>query len=456
VFSILIYPICLIMFALCVGAVTFLQARGVSHNKILVLAGFLGVLTFLAQYFPPPWYLMEDYEKAYLPAGKAAVGDHAALAQLLSEGVLGFVNLPIVAFLFTPVAVMPFVLGEVVFLAIGALAGVLLWRELAKLLDLKTRESAILLFLAIGSGPAAYNLFLGNTSQSVMLLIVWALAAFINKRDYTAGALFACAALIKPALIIFGVYALLRGRWKVTLSGGIVCVTATLASILIFGWPMHALWLEQTILPALDGTILAHNVQSISGVVGRAIVGPENLLQWVPIHLPDLASAIIRVLQLICAVVIITSLVFLARLNRTEQTAPLEVAFVLMIPLLIPNLSWSHYLIWAFLPIALCLRGMPGLRQATSIQWLALIAAALIAQPIEWWPWFPPIVTEIFGRVIVSLPFVGVVILLSLMVKMTLAIRAGTAETGLIPESDRQTAFSPPLKIPFVTRGAVK
>lgn len=448
-FSYFIYPVLGIMFVLCLGIIMLLHKRGVSNNKIVMTAGMLGIATFLFQYFPPPWYLLVDYENAYLPAGAAAMSDHTALSGLLAKGVLGFVNLPIVAFLFSPFAALPFAVGEALFLGIGVVAALLLWRELVRLLDLNTRESALLLFLVLGSGPAAYNLFLGNTSQIVMVLIILGLGAFMQRRDTSAGILFALAALIKPALIIFGIYALLRGRWKVALSGGVVCVAATLLSIIIFGWPMHVLWLEQTILPALDGTIMAYNVQSISAVVSRAMVGSEHLLDWTPTEVPELASLISRILQLAALAVIVTCITLLARLKRTAETAPLEVSFVLMIPLLIPNLAWNHYLIWAFLPLALCLRGLPGFGQMTRLHMTALVAMALIILPIETWTFSSPLVQEVFGRVIVSLPFLGVVLLLILMVQMTLSIRNGTSDTGLIAGNVRGTAFSPKLKVPF-------
>ena len=383
--SVFIYPVCLLMFMLCVAVVLFLQSRNVSHNKIVLTGGALGAITFLLQYVPPPVWLMADYEKAYLPAGKAALGDYQALSHLLAQGVHGFVNLPIVAFLFTPFAVMPFYLSELVFLGLGGLAGLVLWRELVRITDLKAPESALMLFLVLGSGPAAYNLVNGNTSQIVLVLIVWGVMAFMRKRDATAGVLFALAALIKPALIILGIFTLLRGRWKVTAAGAGMCVAATLLSILVFGWPMHVLWLEQTILPALDGTIMAHNVQSIGGAVSRAIVGPAHLSDWTPYAVPELASMLTRILQLLIAIVIVSCLVILARRKNPEHTAPLEFSFVLMIPLLIPNLSWSHYLLWAFLPLAICLRGLPALRTAPRTQIAALIAGAFMAQPVYMW-----------------------------------------------------------------------
>ncbi len=450
-FSVYIYPICLIMFLLCLGAVMMLERRGVSHNKILITAGILGVITVFMQLYPPGWYLLGDYTKAYAPAGRAAAfGDQAAMTEVMALGVEGFVNLPIVAFLFAPFGVLPTKAGDLLFLGVGGLAGLVLWRELVIALDLKTRANALFLFLIICAGPMAGNLYMGNTTQFVMLLVVWAMIAMMQRRDISAGALFAMAALMKPALIIFGVYAVLRGRWTIAISGGAVCVTATLLSILIFGWSMHMLWLEQTILPALDGTILAHNIQSIGGVVGRAIVGGEYLLNWNPQPVPEIASIVTRILQLATIAAVITSITFLARRNRPDETAPLEVSLVLMIPLLIPNLSWNHYLIWAFLPLALCLRDLPALKAATGMQIAALVAAALIAQPVEIWPDLVPWLRELFARLIVSLPFVGAIILLVLMVRMTLAIRTGESEIGLVKPNARTTVFSPPIKVPFL------
>ena len=447
--SVFIYPVCLLMFALCVGVVMVLHGRNASHNTIVLTGGALGAITFVLQYVPPPFWLMADFEKAYLPAGQAALGDHKALADLLAKGVDGFVNLPVVAFLFTPFSVMQFHVSELAFFGLGGLAGLVLWRELVRLADLKARESALLMFLAIGSGPAGYNLVNGNTSQIVIVLIIWGIMSYMRGRDSMAGILFACAALIKPALIILGIFTLLRGRWRVTASGAAVCVAATLLSILIFGWPMHVVWLEQTILPALDGTIMAHNVQSIGGVVGRAIVGPAHLSDWTPYAVPELAVLLTRILQLLTAAVIVSCLVVLARRKNPVATAPLEFSFVLMIPLLIPNLSWSHYLLWAFLPLALCLRGLPDLKQSSGAQLAALLSAALMAQPVYMWSSSSALVQDIFGRIIVSLPFLGAVILLGLMVRLVFISRDTPPGNPLRDGKFRSTAFVPPLAFPF-------
>lgn len=452
--SVFIYPVCLLMFAVCVGVVAYLHSRNASHNRIVLTGGTLGILTFLLQYVPPPHWLMADFEKAYWPAGKAvATGDHQALSELLAQGAYGFVNLPVVAFLFSPFSVMHIYVADLIFLGLGGLACVLLWRELVRFADLKAPESALLLFLAIGSGPAAYSVVNGNTSQMVLILVIWGLIAFMRQKDMTAGILFALAALIKPALIVFGIFTLLRGRWRVTAAGAGVCVAATLLSILIFGWPMHVLWLEQTIMPALDGTIMAHNVQSISGAVSRAFVGAAHLNDWDPHPVPALAATLTRILQLLTAAAIITCLVLLARRKNVQQTAPLEFSFVLMALILLPNLSWNHYYVWAFIPLALCLRNAFPLRSARPDQIITLIAAALMATPVFMWEASSPLIQEIFGRLIVSLPFIGAIMLLGVMIKQVLSPQANAWTTPDIHTS-RPTALIPPVKWPL--RGLAK
>lgn len=440
--SVYIYPVCLAMFAACAVLVADLQRRGVSYNHIILAGGLLGAITFGLQYIPPPYWLMADFEKAYLPAGRAAVFDHSALFDLMSRGVQGFVNLPIVAFLFAPFAPLHTHLAGIIFLALGGLAGLLLWRELVRFGDLKAGESALLLFLLLGSGPAAYNLVNGNTSQMVLILIVWGIRSYMQTRDVSAGVLFALAALIKPALIVLGIFTLLRGRWRVTAAGAGVCAAATLLSILIFGWPMHAHWLEQVILPAVGGTTSAHNVQSVGGVVSRAIVGPAHLDNWDTHPVPASAILLTRTLQVLITLVIGACLLRLARRKDPAATAPLEFSFILMFLILIPNLSWSHYYLWAFIPLALVLRGpnMPDAGSGTRIA--ALVSAALMAQPVFMWHAPAPWMQEIFGRVIVSLPFVGALILLTLMVRSVF-----TSEGKGAAALDRATAFVPPLTL---------
>ncbi|OYW86667.1 MAG: hypothetical protein B7Z22_06215, partial [Hyphomonas sp. 32-62-5] len=127
--SVLIYPVCALLFALCVWLTNRQTRQGASEFKIITTGALLGGLTFALQYVPPPHWLMADFEKAYYPAGLAVLrGDHQALSELLAQGVYGFVNLPIVAFVFAPFALLPRLVSGMVFLALGLWACVWMCR----------------------------------------------------------------------------------------------------------------------------------------------------------------------------------------------------------------------------------------------------------------------------------------------------------------------------------------
>lgn len=409
------------MFCLCAWLSDRLYKRGVSELNITVVSAVLGILTFVAQYFAVPQEgRMADFTKAYYVAGRVALVDQVAFTELLSKGATGFVNLPIVAFVFTPFSFLPKPVALVLFFGLGLFASVYVWRILVRWAELNGPQSALMAFLMIGSGPVAYGVIVGNTSQMVMIAVLWGVIFMMRGKDWGAGVLFAAAALIKPALLLLGVYALLRGRWRVSLAGMAVCVVAAFLSITVFGWSLHRIWLEQTIFPALQGLIMAHNVQSIGGVVGRLFVGDLYLGNWDMHPVAPVVATIIKIGQTITIAIVAGSVVLLARKARPQQTLAMEVSFILFLILLLPNISWNHYYVWAFLPLSLLLPSVFPLNKKNPETWLILAAAGMIAQPVAFWHGSSDWVNGLFARLIVSLPFVGAVLLLAISVRRVL------------------------------------
>ena len=110
---------------------------------------------------------------------------------------------------------------------------------------------------------------------------------------------------------------------------------------------------------------------------------------------------------------------------------------------------------WAFIPLAMFFKDMPTLNRLPGQTMVALAAAVLIAQPVFMWEASSPLVQDIFGRVVVSLPFVGAVLLLGLMVREVFHIGATENQTDAArapAETVFSTAFQPPLKWPASTK----
>ena len=78
--------------------------------SVLAISAVMVVYLFwISEPLIEPRVLFTDFRKAYYPAGSAALEGHAALKPLFEfqRGVHGFVNLPIVAYLFAPFGLLP-------------------------------------------------------------------------------------------------------------------------------------------------------------------------------------------------------------------------------------------------------------------------------------------------------------------------------------------------------------
>lgn len=110
------------------------------------------------------------------------------------------------------------------------------------------------------------------------------------------------------------------------------------------------------------------------------------------------------------------AIVWLARKHDPKKTLALEVSFLMMALVLLPNLSWNHYYIWAFLPLSLLLTYVFPLSFRDRESWLILLSAGMMAQPVFMWQSGIGWIDSIFAGLIVSLPFLGAMLLLGVMV----------------------------------------
>ena len=180
----------------------------------------LAILTFVVV---DPQYPFWDYRTAYYPAGKAVLDDPASLAALMGKGVNGFVNLPIVAYLFAPFSLLSLRYAIGLFTLIGLATTVVAWLLLVRLAGLKGAERWLLLLLFVANGPLQYSLKEGNTSHWVLAALAGGLYLLRAGRPVAAGALLGAAAVLKLPLLLFGAYFVLRRNWRGTLGFAAVC-----------------------------------------------------------------------------------------------------------------------------------------------------------------------------------------------------------------------------------------
>lgn len=301
--------------------------------------------------------LFEDFTAAYYAAGVALQAGPQGLAPLLERGVHGFVNLPLVGYLFWPFGLMPERTASVVYALLGVAAVVWTWKKLVDLASLDQRRAAVLLLVIASNGPLIYGLKEGNTSHFVLLAVVLAMASLIERRDFRAGVLLGFAALVKPPLVLFGAYVLLRRRWGAVMGGAATLLLASGLSLAVFGWEMHQTWYRLCIEPFTQGVVPAFNVQSIQAFLLRWQLGIQGPFQWNPVPLVApydwIAKLLAGALFVVAAAVMVRNATPVAAGARERQQLWMEMSIVVALCSTTSPMSWSHYYTWFLLPLAL-------------------------------------------------------------------------------------------------------
>lgn len=289
----------------------------------------------------------------------------------------------------------------------------------------------MLLFLFAGSGPLVYGFREGNTSHFILVLLALALAWLRQAREISAGALLGVAAVIKPPLLLIGVYFLLRGRWRVVLTGSAVCVASVLLSIWVFGWAMHERWYQLCIRPYSEALLAAFNVQSVQAFVLRLQIGPDALFDWTPQSLVQPFTLLSTLLIAALWFAVVSRLWLEPGRSREapSATSVLEVDFMIVVILACVSspVSWSHYYTWLLIPAAYFLAQRSPLLQGSMSRGLGWIGLALLATPVITIRWETPWVASLYSSLLVSQLLLGGLLWLALLLKARVHIVTGVS-----------------------------
>ena len=337
-----------------------------------------------------------DFNKAYYPAGLFAITDPSRLYEC-SVNNLCFVNMPIVALLFSPLAALPLETAQLIFTLAGVIAVVVTVWALVRTLRLSSAAAYGLIAMVALNGPLLYSARLGNVTH-VMLPVLLAGILFLTRgHERSGGILLAMVALLKPPFLLFGVYLIARARWRAALFYGLTIGITIVLSLAVFGADLHAEWLRG--LGAFSRRpVGAYNAQSVASALARVIY-PYNLINWEPLVVTGWFDVVRQIAVL--ALVGLTAVVLLRTgMPRTESARWHELNIVLVLTLLAAPITWTHYYSFCLIPLSgyvpTFVRAAPveRLRYATL---LALLSAPVVlVLPAQ------AIVRALHERVIVS------------------------------------------------------
>ena len=322
-----------------------------------------------------------DFNVAYYPAGRAIIEDLPRLfRRCWDTPVCGFVNIPIVALLFTPFSRLTLRHAQWLFVALSlvglAVTVLLLWSMTDR--D-RSRRWAILLLFAM-NGPLVYSLKEGNLTHGALLVLVAGVVCLDRGWERSAGACFALAAIIKLPLLLFGVYFVGMRQWRAAFGYGLTLATISALSLWYAGLASHVAWYREVIQPLSDKGLTAFNVQSIEGVLLR-LQDDARLYDWTPVAMsPD-----IRMTGRLGAALLVglSCLLFLRRPGtRHREAMYVELSMVLCLALLISPISWTHYYLFLLLPLSLYAGNRLPMPDRGGWLAAAVVATVLLTPPV--------------------------------------------------------------------------
>jgi hypothetical protein len=361
-----------------------------------------------------------DFDKAYYPAGRIILTTPSRVYDCAHVDGLCFVNIPIVALLFAPLAFLSLPVAHAV-VVVGSIATVFMVAVLLIKLSraVKWRRYAVLALILL-NGPLYYSVRLGNLTHVVLAAVLLAVWWLIRGADARGGALLALTAMIKPPLLIWLPYFALRRRWRAA-SGMIAMLLLVIAaSIALYGVDLHLAWMRQFVAGASSRPVGAYNVQSIGGFLVR-LTTSGTLVNWWPV---DVSPAFWAAEAALVAAALVVSIgaSALASTPRAPSVQLREFSMVLCVMLLVSPISWTHYYCLLLLPLATYITAAIEMPHTRGWQVGMAAAGLLVSLPATLWVPAHWLIGAVIARVLLSYYLFGAALLLSLLA--TAAVQA--------------------------------
>jgi alpha-1,2-mannosyltransferase len=360
---------------------------------------------------PPDWFW--DYTNAYYPAGNAmAHGDGAKLQALIGQGATGgFVNIPVVAYLFVPLGLLPPRISALIFTVTGLALTIAAWFMLVRLAKLARREQWILALLFLVNGPLLNGLKFGNLSYFVIAALAGGLLLVRSGRSGAAGLLLGLATVIKPPLLLFGLFFLLRRDVRGTLSFALSGAITAILSLVLFGWSDNWHWFQSCIVQYSQQWMGTFSVQSVSGFILR-LDGTAKIADWT-LSTPSFVESVLAKFMT-ASMFIIAAVAWFRRSavvgEAVDPSHRLDKQYLLVTCLCLVSspLAWSHYYAWLLVPTAFFLADNASNTLVPQARWVGWVAIALV-MPLNGWPMeiHNPFLMTIYRSVFMSHMFIG-------------------------------------------------
>src|SRR2546426_4133954 len=232
-----------------------------------------------------------------------------------------------------------------------------------------TRSGRRLLLLAsLGFMPVYLNLKFQQVATVWLLLITATLWAALRRRTGLSGAFIAAAASLKVSpIFLIPLFARL-GRWRIALTGGVMLVVLTVATMLAApgSWQFFTV-----VLPRIGLGTANWDNGSVDGLVSRIVELAPNLFG-------DATQAVAKVMIATAAIAVIGVTLWVARSGRHEAwTLRLSVSALVTALLIVSSVTWQHHLVTLLLSLATAIAWITVRRPGPRYGWWLFAAYAM-------------------------------------------------------------------------------
>jgi alpha-1,2-mannosyltransferase len=296
-----------------------------------------------------------DFTDAYYAAGRAALTD---LNQLYSTeiSVFGFVNFPLLAYLFVPFGLLSNQIAGQLFYSLGYISIIPLAYWLIKVAELNGWRMWFMLAILTINDPLEYSLDIGNSTHFIMVAILISLWWVKQGKDWLAGILLGFSGLMKLSFIPSLAYFFVRRRWRVVAGGLLIAGLAIVLSLLLIPSSLNMEWLDKAVLSTAGTSIAADNNQSLSGVLARHLISGSDVFSWEALPPEPVFSLVLRISMLLLYLPILIILFIDWKSQLTPNQYIFEFLIVFMCSLLTSPVSWTHYYMFCLIPIAIYIK----------------------------------------------------------------------------------------------------
>lgn len=290
-----------------------------------------------------------------------------------------YVHIPLVAVLLRPVLSMPYNSITIIVLLMNVLSVALSVYLMMKLffgecrLTWMSLAGVVLTFYY----PLRYGLWLGQTSPLVLLGIVALYYLAKAGHERTSGLLLGGIIGLKIVPLLLIVFFLARRRWMLVIACAATLCVIGLGSLALAGWESNRAFLGN--LARLSGLSLASwNNLSLDGFLLRWVNDRSYAYNWQLLQLPAGMQMVKWCVWAGLTVLWLKLLLQPAR-PREDDRDSLDFSLTLMLMLILPPISWSHYFIILLFPYGVVVREV---MLCKTMPYRGLIAAAVLVSYI--------------------------------------------------------------------------